>query len=241
MFSSAASSATRPGSAAGDGDLPAASRRVASPELAEQYMEALREYTTEGEQATLSWAFQLGHRAVSQGLGLRDIVVMHETALIEALMLATLVADSTTRIVHRASEFLAVVLAPFEKKHRHDLEEHATLANLNQGLEQWLNATQHKLEAAHAQLREARKTDLRKNEAILALSRQMHGSLSMLKGLLGGDLNLHARRLLDEGIENSERVTRLVALATDAPPVEAAAASLGGAAASVGPAPGSTS
>jgi hypothetical protein len=205
-----------------DGDGPgAAGLGAASHELAGQYAEALREYTLEGQEATLAWAFQLGHRAIDQGLGLRQMAAMHEAALVEALLVATAVADNTTRIVHLASEFLAVALAPFEKRHRRAEEEHSTLSNLNLGLEQWLNATQHKLEAAQSQLREARKGDLRKNGAILAMNREIHGSLSMLKGLVADDLNPHARRLLNESIENSERVTRLVTDSMEAPTIEA--------------------
>jgi hypothetical protein len=202
---------------------------AASYELAGQYAEALREYTTEGQEQTLSWAFQLGHRAVNQGLGLRQMAAMHETALVDALLLATAMADETNRILHRAYEFLAVALAPFEKRHRRTQEEHSTLSNLNLGLEQWLNATQHKLEAAQVELREARKADLRKNGAILALTREIHGSLNLLKGLVSGDLNPHARRLLDESVEKSERVTHLVTDSIEAPTIAADTTRLDGA------------
>ena len=38
----------------------------------------------------------------------------------------------------------------------------------------------------------------------------MHGSLSVLKSGLGGEMNAHGERLLDVALRNSERVIRLV-------------------------------
>jgi hypothetical protein len=209
-----------------DGSAAANVRAAAVRELADQYAEALRDYTREGAEDTLAWAFQLGQRAVDHGLGMREMAAMHEKGLLEALLEATVAADNATRIVELASDFQAVALAPFEKRHHRQVDEHATLSKLNLGLEQWLNATQHKLDAAQTQLRDARKADLRRNGCLLALGREMHGALNMLKGLLGADLDLNARRLLDEAIHNSERVTRLVTEWMDAHSAESGVASL---------------
>jgi hypothetical protein len=210
-----------------EGETAASSFRAARDELAEQYTEAVRQYTADDAEDTLAWAFQLGHRAVNQGLGLREMSAMHERALLEALLVAAEIPDRATRVVQRASDFQAVALAPFERRHRRQVQEHATLSQLNLGLEQWLNATQHKLEAAQEQLREARKAELRRNGSLLALCRDLHGALSLLKGLLGAELNSKVRQLLEEAIATAERVTKLLGEATESAPCEAAAAAVG--------------
>ena len=81
--------------------------------LHEQYSTALREYCAKGTEAALSWDFQpsvLGQRAVREGLGVLEMAAMHQKALVETL-LEMLAVDDTTRITHRASEFVAEALA----------------------------------------------------------------------------------------------------------------------------------
>ena len=109
-----------------DGSAAANVRAAAVRELADQYAEALRDYTREGAEDTLAWAFQLGQRAVDHGLGMREMAAMHEKGLLEALLEATVAADNATRIVELASDFQAVALAPFEKRHHRQVDEHAT-------------------------------------------------------------------------------------------------------------------
>jgi signal transduction histidine kinase len=187
-------------------------------ELTEQYSAGLREYCAKGGEA-LSWAFQpslLGHRAASEGLGALEMAAMHQKALLEALLEMRAV-DETTRIAQRASEFLAEALAPFEQRHRRYQEERSTLSDLNQLLEERLNATQHELEAAQDQLLEQRKAEQRKNEFICVMSHMTHGSLSVLMSGLGGELNTHGQKLLDVALRNSERVMSLV---SDSPAVQ---------------------
>jgi signal transduction histidine kinase len=183
--------------------------RTALHELTEPYSAALREYCAKAGEAGLNWAYQLGHRAASEGLGVLEMAAIHQKALVEA-MLEMVAGDESTHIAHRASEFLAEALAPFEQRHR----------RYNQGLEQSLNATEHKLEAAQDQLLEQRRAEQRKNECIFVMSHEMHGSLSELKCGLGGELNADGQRLLDVTLRNSERVMRLVGDSPDVQTIE---------------------
>lgn len=188
--------------------------RTALHELTEQYSAGLREYCAKGGEA-LSWAFQpslLGHRAASEGLGVLEMAAMHQKVLVEALI-EMVAGDESTHIAHRASEFLAEALAPFEQRHRRYQEEHST---------------QHKLEAAQDQLLEQRRAEQRKNEFICAMTHEMHGSLSVLMSGLGGELNAHGRRLLDVALRNSERVMRLVGDSPDVQTIESGAMTFNG-------------
>jgi hypothetical protein len=189
----------------------------AARELTEQYGEALREYCAKGGESALSWGYHLGYQAASDGFGLRDLAAMHEKALVAALA-GLRGVEETAFLAHRASQFLAEALAPFEQKHRRCEDEHSTLRDLNEGLEQWLNAAQHKLEVVQELLVEQRRAERRKDEFICAMNHVTHGSLSVLQSGLGGELNPHGQRLLDTALRNSERVIRLVG---DAPDLQA--------------------
>jgi signal transduction histidine kinase len=205
--------------------------RIASQELTEQYSAALREYCANGGEAALSWAFHLGHRAASEDLGVLEMTAIHHKGLEEALEM--LPVGATTRFALRASEFLAEALAPFEQRHRRFQEGHSTLCDLNQGLEQWLNATQHKLEAAQEKLVEQERAEKRKNALICVISHEMHGSLGVLKSVLG-ELSAHGERLLDVILRNSEQVIRLVGDPPDVETIESGALALSETAASSG-------
>lgn len=179
--------------------------------LHEQYSTALREYCEKGEEATLAWAFQpylLGHRAAREGFGALEMAAMHQKALVETLV-EMLEVDDTTRIAHRASEFVAEALAPFEQGRRPSQEGSSTPCESQQEREQ-LKAAQHKLKGAMDLLLEQMRAEQRKNELICVLSHEIHGSLGVLMSELGVEMNDHRQRLLDVALRNSERLIRLV-------------------------------
>jgi hypothetical protein len=183
--------------------------RTAQHELTEHYSAALREYCAKAGEGALNWAYKLGNRAASEGLGVLEMAAIHQKALVEAL-LAMVAGDESTHIAHRASEFLVEALIPFEQRHRLN----------NRGLEECLNATERKVEAAQEQLLEQRRIERRRNEVIHAMSHEMHASLSGLKSGLGGELNAHGQRLLDVTLRNSERVMRLMGDSPDVRTIE---------------------
>jgi signal transduction histidine kinase len=190
--------------------------RIALRELTEQYSAALREYCAEGGEAALFQAYQLGRRAAGNGVGVLEIAALHQEALVAAL-LEMLAIDESTRIAQRASEFFAECLAPFELTRRSYQEGHATLRDLNQELEQRLNAALHNSDAARDQLLEHRMTDQLKNDLMTVMSHEIptpvmsiHDSLRQLKSGVGGDLNAQGHRLLDVACRNSQQLMRLV-------------------------------
>lgn len=183
--------------------------RTAQHELTEQYSAALREYCAKAGEGALNWAYQLGHRAASEGLGVLAMVAIHQKALVEALV-EMVAGDESSHVALRASEFLVEALTPFEQRHR----------LYNQGLEDCLSAAERKVEAAQGQLLELRRAEQRKNEVIHVMSHEMHSSLSGLKSGLGGELTAHGQRLLDVTLRNSERVMRLVGDSPDARTME---------------------
>ena len=192
-----------------------------------QYSATLREYCAKAGEGALNWAYQLGYRAVSEGLGVLEMAAMHQKALV-AVLLEMGTVDECTCIAHRASEFLAEALAPFEHEHRRHQEEHCTLGDANQGLEKGLKATQHELETAQDQLLEQRRTEQRKNAFICVMGHEMHGSLSALRSGLGGVLNAHGQGLLDVALRNSERVMRLAGDSPDVQTIESRAMTFNG-------------
>jgi hypothetical protein len=198
-------------------------------ELTEHYSAGLREYCAKGACAP-PFAFQpslLGHRAASEGLGVPEMVAMHQNALVEVL-LEMAAGDEITLIARRASEFLAEALAPFEERHRRCQEEHSMLCEVRQVLEQWLRASQRNLVAARDQLLEQRMAELRKNESICVMTHEMHGSLSVLMSGQGGKLNAHGQRLLDLALRNSERVMLLVGDSPEVQTIESGAMTFNG-------------
>ena len=209
--------ATEPEQAQGDGRSPnrgdagpgRAAASVAPLDVTGAYSASLGEYCATGGESALSRAFHLGHQAAGDGLGVLALAVMHQQALAVVLS-ETRTVDETARIAQRAGDFLAEALTAFDEKHRRCEEEHSTLYELNQGLEQWLNATQHQLDAAQALLLERSNGEQRKDEFIRAINRVTCGSLSVLQSGLGGELNSHGHRLLDTAVRNCERVMRLL-------------------------------
>jgi hypothetical protein len=186
--------------------------------LHERYSTALREYCAKGTEAALSWDFQpsvLGRRAVKEGLGVLEMAAMHQKALVETL-LEMLAVDDTTRITHRASEFVAEALAPFDQTHCPDQEGHPPLREDKREREE-LEATQKKLKGAMDLLLEQMRAEQHKNEIICVMNHEIHGALSVLMSGLVGDVNSHGQRLLDIALRNSERVMRLL---DDSPEME---------------------
>jgi len=185
-------------------------------ELTEQYSAALREYCARGGEAPLLRAYQLGRSAVGAGVGVLDIATLHQEALVSAL-LEMLALEESARIAERASEFFAECLAPFELTHRGFEEAHATMCDLNQGLERRLSAVLQDFESAQGEILEQKRMGKLKNDFISVISHEVrtpltsiHGALNLLKSGLGGELNAQGVRLLDAAYRNSQRLVRLV-------------------------------
>lgn len=190
--------------------------RAALRELTEEYSAALRDYCAGGGEAELHRGYQLGRRAVGDGMGVLEMAALHQEALVAAL-LEMLAGGEGTRIARRASEFLAESLAPFELNRRGFEEANAVLADLNKGLARRLSTALQDFETAQGELLEQKRSERVKDEFISVVSHELrtpltsiHGALNLLKSGLGGRLNAQGQRLLDVAYRNSQRLVRLV-------------------------------
>lgn len=95
-------------------------------ELDQQYALELRNYLAVAGEAALRRAYELGRRAVAEGLGVLELAAIHQRAL---LPLLSPVEDSErrARIMEAAGGFLAEALSPFEMALRGFQEANATL------------------------------------------------------------------------------------------------------------------
>ena len=157
--------------------------RAALPELSARYRAELEEYCATGGEAALHGAYQLGRLAILSGFGALEIMGLHQDGL------AGIPAERVHQggVERRASEFLAECLAPFELSRRGFADAHAALSAANQGLQ--------------TQLVEQRKVAQERGDVIGVVSHEMrtpltsiHGSLSLLKAGMGGELNAAINR-----------------------------------------------
>ena len=108
---------------------------ITSVELQEQYTSALRSYFA-GEWETASQnVYELGRRALTDGLGILEVATIHNEAL-AAILVDTLMAEESARVTKEAEDVLMQSLAPFEMTHRGFQEANESLRNLNETLEQ---------------------------------------------------------------------------------------------------------
>jgi light-regulated signal transduction histidine kinase (bacteriophytochrome) len=85
-------------------------------QLARDYTEALRAHISGAGEAGLTRAYELGRRAVSQGIGVLDLATLHHEALLE------LNAAGQECPVNLSGEFFAECISPFEMTLRLDRE-----------------------------------------------------------------------------------------------------------------------
>jgi signal transduction histidine kinase len=198
-------------------------------DMEEEYSRALQEYCANGSEEALLRGYQLGRRAVSEGMGVLQIAALHQEAL-GSSMVGTLAAADSRGTAKRAAEFLGETLAPFELS-RHGFQQiNATLSDLNKALQNRLDAALQAFEAVQGELLERRRVEQLKDEFISIISHELrtpltsiHGALNLLKTGLGGELNLQGQQLLDVAYRNSQRLVRLVTEILDLQKIEAGA------------------
>jgi len=80
--------------------------------LRAEYFSGLRAYLDEQGEAGLSYAYELGRRAMIDGLGLLDMAALHRAAL-DTLVLPAASVDQS-RLIEASTAFFNELLAPFE-------------------------------------------------------------------------------------------------------------------------------
>jgi two-component system sensor histidine kinase UhpB len=86
-------------------------------DLSDQYIGGLRDYLRGGGESALRSAYELGRRALMEGLGVLEITVLYHQALSQALS-HTLTATENARVIQAGETFFLESLAPFEMTHR---------------------------------------------------------------------------------------------------------------------------
>jgi PAS domain S-box-containing protein len=123
----------------------------ASTELGQEYGSALGAFLSGGGETDLKRAYDLGRRAVNEGVGLLTMVLLHQQAVKNLLERAR--PPSRPRIVDRAMDFLAECLAPFEMAHRGFQDAYARLRELNEEVETVVAERTRELRNAEARYR----------------------------------------------------------------------------------------
>ena len=85
-------------------------------DLTRDYRAAFQRYLPQRSEAALTLGYQLGRRAVDDGVSLLDLVGVHHVVLAE--ILNDLPAGGTTAATQAASDFLLEVLSTFDMAHR---------------------------------------------------------------------------------------------------------------------------
>src|ERR1700732_173912 len=99
------------------------------------YLAALAQCISHGDEATLGRGYEIGRKAMAEGKSLMDFSSVHHEALQEIL------ADSrfdlaTKHALEAGAHFLAETLSPYEMAHRGFQDAVSALRQMNEGLEQ---------------------------------------------------------------------------------------------------------
>jgi signal transduction histidine kinase len=119
--------------------------------LKQQYAAALRNFLTDGGEAGLHVAYEIGRRAISDGFGVIDLIALHQDAQ-EELLREREEPASCLSAVGGSARFLAESLSPFEMAHRSFQEAVAALRRLNEMLEEEARRIAHALHDEAGQL-----------------------------------------------------------------------------------------
>jgi signal transduction histidine kinase len=130
-------------------DIWAEAVRGSPSDLDESYRAALREYLTQGGEAPLLQAYELGRQALDSGIGLLGLVNIHESAVAEVIAKSN---GQTAQHLHGAHHFLLESMAPFEMMQIGHREANAALRRLNNVLEDEAKRIAHTLHDEAAQL-----------------------------------------------------------------------------------------
>jgi signal transduction histidine kinase len=95
-------------------------------DLIEQYTSALEEYLRGKGESALHHAYELGRKALENGLGILDIVTIHREAMVKVIA-GALSPEESMCFTKQATDFLTECLSPFEMTQRGFKEANASL------------------------------------------------------------------------------------------------------------------
>jgi two-component system sensor histidine kinase UhpB len=103
-------------------------------ELPRAYTRGLRRYLSGPEDLALEHAHELGRQALTDGLGVLEMAMIHSQAT-AAVLNRPVAADERARVFESLERFFVEALAPFEMAHRGFWEANAQLRRVNDVLE----------------------------------------------------------------------------------------------------------
>ncbi len=119
--------------------------------LEDQYTAALRDSIAGMGESSLQQAYELGRRALADGLGVLDMAAMYHKALAAGLPRDS-TPEETALMIEAGASFFAESLSPYEMTHRGFRDSNIALRHLNQTLEQEIKRIAHALHDEAAQL-----------------------------------------------------------------------------------------
>jgi light-regulated signal transduction histidine kinase (bacteriophytochrome) len=108
--------------------------------LGRDYVSALGAYIQNRDEPTLSFAYELGRRAMFDGCGVLDMALLHRGAVRDLVVPAP--QREQARFADAAAEFFNELLAPFEMSFRGYRAANADLQSLNETLRQQKEAVE---------------------------------------------------------------------------------------------------
>lgn len=158
------------------------------------YSGALRDYLAHGGEAALQRAYEMGRRAIDDGLGVLDLVALHQEAL-QAVLGERHAPESVRTAVDASLRFLSESLSPFEMTHRGFQEAVRALRRLNERLEEESRRIAHALHDDAGQLLAS--VHLVLEEVSAGLPARTRDRLKRVRGPLD-EIEKHLRRLSHE-------------------------------------------
>jgi signal transduction histidine kinase len=119
--------------------------------LVEQYTSALQDYLAGAGEAALQQAYELGRKALADGLGILDMAAVQHRALVKGFLRARTPREGA-RTLKAAKNFFAEFVSPFEMAHRGFQEANTALRRLNETLEEQAKQIAHSLHDEAGQL-----------------------------------------------------------------------------------------
>src|SRR5689334_7722928 len=98
----------------------------------DQYRSALETYLRQGDEMALSTAYELGRRAMVEGLGILDMAELHQEAVESIILPAP--QDDRHRFASAAGSFFHEILSSFEMTFRGYRGANEQLQRLNEAL-----------------------------------------------------------------------------------------------------------
>lgn len=162
--------------------------------LAQDYRGALRAHLEGAGEAALQRAYEVGRRAMAEGLGLLEVVAMHHAALDQEFRSPEGAAQGGA-ILKSAAAVLAEALSPFEMTHRGFRDAVTALRRLNEMLEEGARRIAHALHDEAGQLLAS--VHLALKRVALGLPAPSRERLQEVRGLLD-EIEKQLRRLSHE-------------------------------------------